>query len=131
MIDREIPKPPATDERELRLALVCYGGVSLAIYMHGITKEIHRLVRASEALNAGKTPEAGTETTYARALARRSAIDVPTHRLDDLVEVVEVGQQLTDEKGVMRAKAPGQGLAQRRELFRRVPRARSAKTSGS
>ena len=26
-------------EKELRLALVCYGGVSLAVYMHGTTKE--------------------------------------------------------------------------------------------
>jgi len=25
---------------ELRLALVCYGGVSLAVYMHGVTKEL-------------------------------------------------------------------------------------------
>ena len=33
--------------KELRLGLVCYGGVSLAIYMHGVTKEIHRAVRAS------------------------------------------------------------------------------------
>ncbi len=32
---------------ELRLALVCYGGVSLAVYMHGVTKELHKLVRAS------------------------------------------------------------------------------------
>lgn len=32
---------------ELRLALVCYGGVSLAIYMHGVTKELHKLIRAS------------------------------------------------------------------------------------
>jgi nucleoside-triphosphatase len=30
--------------------LVCYGGVSLAIYMHGVTKEIHKLVTASKAL---------------------------------------------------------------------------------
>lgn len=36
-------------EKELRLALVCYGGVSLAIYMHGVTKEILKLVRASRA----------------------------------------------------------------------------------
>jgi patatin-related protein len=35
------------DRVELRLALVCYGGVSLAVYMHGITKELHKLVRAS------------------------------------------------------------------------------------
>lgn len=34
-------------EKELRLALVCYGGVSLAVYMHGVTKEILKLVRAS------------------------------------------------------------------------------------
>ena len=34
-------------EKELRLALVCYGGVSLAIYMHGITKEVWKLLRAS------------------------------------------------------------------------------------
>ena len=38
---------PARDLKELRLGLVCYGGVSLAIYMHGVTKEIHRAVRAS------------------------------------------------------------------------------------
>ena len=34
-------------EKELRLALVCYGGVSLAIYMHGTTKEVWKLCRAS------------------------------------------------------------------------------------
>jgi patatin-related protein len=37
------------DVRELRLALVCYGGVSLAIYMHGVTKELHKLLLASAA----------------------------------------------------------------------------------
>jgi predicted acylesterase/phospholipase RssA len=36
--------------REVRLALVCYGGSSLAIYIHGNTKEIYRLVQASKAL---------------------------------------------------------------------------------
>jgi patatin-related protein len=39
-------------EKELRIALVCFGGVSLAIYMHGIGKEILKLVRASSALHA-------------------------------------------------------------------------------
>jgi patatin-related protein len=38
-------------EKELRIALVCSGGVSLAVYMHGITKEILKLVRASSALH--------------------------------------------------------------------------------
>src|ERR1051325_7672732 len=36
--------------REVRLALVCYGGSSLAIYMHGNTKELFRLGQASKAL---------------------------------------------------------------------------------
>ncbi|WP_138381200.1 patatin-like protein [Luteithermobacter gelatinilyticus] len=36
-------------EKELRLALVCFGGISLAIYIHGVTKEILKLVRASKA----------------------------------------------------------------------------------
>ena len=38
-------------EKELRIALVCFGGVSLAIYMHGICKEILKLLRASSALH--------------------------------------------------------------------------------
>lgn len=37
--------------KELRLALVCFGGVSLAVYMHGISKEILKLVRASRTLH--------------------------------------------------------------------------------
>lgn len=39
-------------EKELRIALVCFGGVSLAVYMYGISKEILKLVRASSALHA-------------------------------------------------------------------------------
>jgi len=38
-------------EKELRIALVCFGGVSLAIYMHGVSKEILKLQRASSALH--------------------------------------------------------------------------------
>ena len=39
-------------EKELRIALVCFGGISLAVYMHGISNEILKLVRASGALHA-------------------------------------------------------------------------------
>ncbi len=39
-------------EKELRIALVCFGGVSLAVYMYGTSKEILKLVRASSALHA-------------------------------------------------------------------------------
>ncbi len=38
-------------EKELRIALVCFGGVSLAVYMHGISKEILKLLRASSRLH--------------------------------------------------------------------------------
>jgi patatin-related protein len=43
-------------EKELRLALVCYGGVSLAVYMHGVTKEVWKLLRASKALHNLRDP---------------------------------------------------------------------------
>ncbi len=35
---------------ELRLGLVLYGGVSLAVYMHGVTRELLNLQRASHVL---------------------------------------------------------------------------------
>ena len=39
-------------EKELRLALVCYGGISLAVYIHAATREVLKLVRASRAYHA-------------------------------------------------------------------------------
>ncbi|HST37145.1 MAG TPA: patatin-like protein [Allosphingosinicella sp.] len=54
-------------EKELRIALVCYGGVSLAVYMHGITKEIWRLARASQAVHSSD-PEALADGVYAALL---------------------------------------------------------------
>lgn len=42
-------------EKELRLALVYYGGVSLAIYQHGVNIEILNLLRASKAYNAPRS----------------------------------------------------------------------------
>jgi patatin-related protein len=59
-------------EKELRLALICYGGISLAVYMHGITKEVWRLARASRAWHAGEPAEGGTEAVY-RLLIDRMA----------------------------------------------------------
>ena len=44
-------------DKELRLALVCYGGISLAVYMHGITKEVWRLARASASARDGEGPD--------------------------------------------------------------------------
>ncbi|RPF70283.1 patatin-like protein [Aurantiacibacter spongiae] len=61
-------------QKELRIALVCYGGVSLAVYMHGVTKEIWKLARASQAFHAGDARPAGVERVY-HALLQRIAGD--------------------------------------------------------
>ncbi|MEE4349304.1 MAG: patatin-like protein [Pacificimonas sp.] len=56
-------------EKELRLALVYYGGISLAVYMHGITREIWKLLRASHAVTGGEAIGPGdTEAVYADLL---------------------------------------------------------------
>lgn len=54
-------------EAELRLALVCYGGISLAVYMHGITKEIWHVARASRASQSGE-PISGSAGVYAELI---------------------------------------------------------------
>ena len=71
--------PGDHDVRELRLALVCYGGVSLAIYMHGITKELEKLARASAHFvdSGDENPYSPDRTEYAylNALRRKAAHD--------------------------------------------------------
>jgi len=54
-------------ELELRLALVCYGGASLAVYMNGISHEILKLVRASRAYQSSE----GGRDTFEQAAPRR------------------------------------------------------------
>jgi patatin-related protein len=56
-------------EKELRLALVCYGGISLAVYMHGITKEVWHLARASRAFHDGVVPGSPICAVYRDLLA--------------------------------------------------------------
>jgi hypothetical protein len=41
--------------RGIRIALVCYGGVSLAIYVHGVTRALRRPVTASSRFDAKGT----------------------------------------------------------------------------
>jgi patatin-related protein len=55
-------------QKEMRIALVCYGGVSLAVYMHGVTKELWRLARASRDFHHGGHGRTGAETVYRRIL---------------------------------------------------------------
>lgn len=77
-------------EKELRLALVCYGGISLAIYMHGITKEVWKLVRASAARNRGETPVGDTEIVY-HALLEEMAPHIDLRVLVDIVAGASAG----------------------------------------
>ncbi len=57
-------------QKELRLALVCYGGVSLAVYMHGVTKEVWHLARASRSFHANDGPTlTGVAKVYRDLLA--------------------------------------------------------------
>ena len=60
-------------EKELRLALVCYGGISLAVYMHGITKEIWHLARASRAFHDDQLASGGSAGVYRALLAEIAA----------------------------------------------------------
>jgi patatin-related protein len=56
----------AMREKELRIALVCYGGISLAVTMHGVTKEIWHATRASRAWHAGEPAPGGVAGVYYR-----------------------------------------------------------------
>jgi patatin-related protein len=56
---------------EVRMALVCYGGVSLAIYMSGITRENQELVTGSAVrLAPGGADPGGTAAVYTRLVER-------------------------------------------------------------
>ncbi len=55
-------------EKELRLAIVCYGGISLAVYMHGVTSEIWRMVRASRAFHDGDAECGSSQAIYRNLL---------------------------------------------------------------
>ena len=54
-------------QKELRIALVCYGGISLAVYMHGVTKELWKLACASRSFHAGDPAPRDSQGVY-RAL---------------------------------------------------------------
>lgn len=46
-----VPSPAASADQEIRFAVVMYGGISLAIYMHGVAQELLRLVRSTSGAN--------------------------------------------------------------------------------
>ena len=114
-----------TREKELRLALVCYGGISLAVYMHGITKEVWRLARASRAFHADDTPASGSQGVY-RALLQEIE-DETGIRLRVLVDII-AGASAGGINGVFLAQAisTGQSLEPLTDLWFDFRRYRSA-----
>lgn len=80
-------------QKELRIALVCYGGISLAVYMHGVTKELWKLIRASRATWSGeKAGLSASETVYVRLLQRlESHHDLKLRVLTDIVAGASAG----------------------------------------
>jgi patatin-related protein len=108
--------PSDHDVRELRLALVCYGGVSLAIYMHGITKELEKLTRASVQLadspDENPFPADNSEHAYFNALKRKAERD--GYRTRVVVDIIS-GTSAGGINGICLAKslaldAPQDGL---------------------
>ena len=96
-------------ETELRLALVCYGGISLAVYMHGITKEVLKLVRASAALRPGgpapRPWHEDSEPVY-RDLLQRIGAHVDLRVVVDVVAGASAG----GINGIILARALAHGL---------------------
>jgi patatin-related protein len=102
-------------EKELRFALICYGGISLAVYMHGVTKEIWRLAAASRAFHDGGG-QRGSGAVYRDlliAIAERGGT-----RLRILPDIV-AGASAGGINGVFlaRALATGQSLDPLTELW--------------
>ncbi len=103
-------------DKELRLALVCYGGISLAVYMHGITKEIWHLARASRAFHDNDSTVSSTEQVYKDLFAEIYAISgVRLRVLPDIVAGASAG----GINGIFLAQAiaTGQSLEPLTELW--------------
>lgn len=111
-----MPEPPRdADTRELRLALVCYGGVSLAIYMHGVAKELQKLVAASAAYaedqNHCPWEGARTERAYWQALKQREQDDPQQVRTRVVIDII-AGTSAGGINGIALAKALAHDLPQ-------------------
>jgi len=63
------PRPPwsAHEGKGTEARFVCYGGVSLVLYMHGVIKEILKLSRASKAYHSVPQSEQREHRSYEAA----------------------------------------------------------------
>lgn len=78
-------------QKELRIALVCYGGVSLAVYMHGVTKELWKLARASRNLHGGAGELTPSEEVYLQFLRDIEAEGLRVRVLPDILAGASAG----------------------------------------
>ncbi|EAV42867.1 hypothetical protein SIAM614_16022 [Stappia aggregata IAM 12614] len=97
-------------EIELRLALVFYGGVSLAIYMHGVSREILNLVRASscrlDRKSNGSTQDALDQELPPVQSAYKDLLDLLSSVADIRVVVDAIaGASAGGVNGIMLARA--------------------------
>lgn len=76
-------------KKELRLAVVIYGGASLAVYMHGVSKELLKLIRASKVLHE-VGPERAARLHYREGPDRRPS-DTEAVYFDLLKRINEQG----------------------------------------
>ncbi len=101
-------------EKELRLALVCYGGVSLAVYMHGVSKEILKLTRASVDHQAGAEAggrAANSDFTDTEAVYLDLLHDIGRHLNLHVVVDVIAGASAGGINGILLARALALDLA--------------------
>ncbi len=105
-------------KRELRLAVVIYGGASLAVYMHGVSKELLKLVRASKVFHeigrdragqarftdGGDRREADTEEIYFELIREinrhchfRVVVDVIAGASAGAINGVMLGKAIVDD----------------------------------
>jgi patatin-related protein len=101
----------AVPTKELRLALVCYGGSSLAVYMHGVTKELHRLVKGSALLDSDAAEDGSpSERVYQGLLQEIAEHDREQLRTRVVVDVI-AGTSAGGINGVCLAKALAHNLS--------------------
>jgi patatin-related protein len=78
---------------EVRLAVVLYGGVSLAVYIHGVTREILNLVRASKLFRAAakSAPSQGDSTAIYYELLSKFSPELDLRVVVDLISGASAG----------------------------------------
>ncbi|NVK34382.1 MAG: patatin-like protein [Rhodobacteraceae bacterium] len=89
---------------ELRLALVFYGGVSLAIYMHGVSREVLKLIKASA--HRGPDQEDARSQLSPSEEAYRDLLDALCEYVDVQIVVDAIaGASAGGVNGIMLARA--------------------------